>query len=35
VLRDAGCTHPECAQADGSTASSSYREPEEFLIRPG
>jgi transcriptional regulator with XRE-family HTH domain len=35
ALRDAGCTHPECAQADGSTASPSYRDPAEFLIRPG
>lgn len=35
VLRDAACTHPECAQAGGSVASSSYLEPEDFLIQLG
>jgi hypothetical protein len=33
ILRDAGCTHPQCAQVDGSTASASYCEPEDFLLR--
>jgi transcriptional regulator with XRE-family HTH domain len=32
VMRDAECTHPECAQAGGATASASYREPEDFLL---
>jgi transcriptional regulator with XRE-family HTH domain len=34
ILRDADCTHPQWAQVDGSTASPSYCEPEEFLLRP-
>jgi hypothetical protein len=34
VLRDAGCTHPECAEAGGASASPSYREPEDFLLPP-
>jgi transcriptional regulator with XRE-family HTH domain len=32
ILRDAACTHPECAEADGSSPSPSYREPEDFLL---
>jgi transcriptional regulator with XRE-family HTH domain len=33
ILRDAGCTHPECAHANGSSASPSYCAPEDFLLR--
>jgi transcriptional regulator with XRE-family HTH domain len=33
ILRDADCTHPHRAHVDGSTASPSYCEPEDFLLR--
>jgi transcriptional regulator with XRE-family HTH domain len=34
ILRDAGRTHPECAELGGSTRSASYCAPEDFLLRP-
>jgi transcriptional regulator with XRE-family HTH domain len=35
VMRDAGCTHPECAESGGFAASPSYRDPEDFLLQAG
>jgi transcriptional regulator with XRE-family HTH domain len=32
VLLDAGCTHPESEHPEGSVASPSYRDPEDFLL---
>jgi transcriptional regulator with XRE-family HTH domain len=34
IIANACCTHPEVAHGSGTTASPTYREPEDFLLEP-